>query len=76
MTRFPALWRLNVSTVKGAHVVEPGGAATPNAGDAGDVADSRIAAREPMQMLGKPRLVNLMEFELEVADMVTNHINP
>ena len=73
MTRFPALWRLNVSTVKGAHVVEAGGADTPNAGD---VADSCIAAKEPMQMLGKLPLVNLMEFELEVADMVTNRVSP
>ena len=73
MTRIAALWRLNVSTVKRAHVVEAGGADAPNAGD---VADSCIAAREPKQMLDKLPLVNLTESELQVADMVTNRLSP
>ena len=70
--RIAALWRLIVSTVKRSQAVDAGGADALNAGDD---ADSCIAAREPKQMLDKLPLVNLKEFKLEVADMVTNRLS-
>ena len=35
-----------------------------------------LRQEEPKQMLDKLPLVNLTEFELEVADMVANRISP
>ena len=47
---------------------------TADASNAGVVADSSIAAREPRQMLGKLLLVNMGELELDTSSLKTNRL--